>query len=121
MKYITVPDPITLSNGGEIIPGMKETTLYLFLNQHALNDKAFGEGFKAISAGGRIQTAVKDSKPGDVIPLEESDYDMLKAAIDRPNQVAGQPMSPEAARQFLPFMEAVMDPSDKAVKAVKSK
>ena len=71
------------------------------------------------SCHGLLAAGVVAAAGGDVVALEDADFDMLKAAIEHPNQVAGAPMAPEAARQYIPFLSAIMKASDKAIKSVK--
>lgn len=117
MKYITRHAPIHLKNeDGSKVEGLKPLTHEQYVNRYLLNDKAFGQesGFHAIISGGKIQTAFQGNSKE--IALEDADYDRLKAAIENPQQVAGQPMSPEMARQYRTMAAFIMVASDKPAK-----
>lgn len=115
IKPISLKDPAT----GEVVKSVPALSHERWVNNHPLADKKFVANFKAIMAGGRIQAAFEGTSQE--IALEDDHYDMLKAALENPEPMVGQQMTPEMARQYLPFMAAIMSATDKPVKKPKAK
>ena len=112
--YIERQPAISLKEkDGTVVKAIPELSNEDYANQHWLNDKRFApsEGFAAVMMGGRIQQAYKGNS--EEIVLAEEDYNVLVEVLDKPQPVAGQPLSPEMGRQYKPFPISVMEASNK--------
>ena len=122
MKYIKRLKPIFLHNkDGSIVASVEALSHEDYVDQYYINDKRFGAsaGCKGVLAGGKVQVAFQGT--ASVISLEDSDYELLIAAIETPDPFPGSGMmSPEMARQYAPFMRAIMDATDKPPKKEKA-
>lgn len=117
MKYFDRHKPIQITDPktGKAVASLKPLSHEGYANDYPLSDKKFVTGFKAITTGGAIQKAFQGTSAE--IALEDDHYDLLKSAIENPDQQT--PISPEMARQYLPFMESIMKPRDKPAKKEK--
>jgi hypothetical protein len=117
MKYFKRHPPISLHEpDGTRVASILPLSMEDYFNLHILNDKRFSpaEGFKAVMAGGRIQVALQGKSAE--VALEDAEYEIVKAVIETPNQVAGNPLSPEMGRQYLPHPQAILSSSDRPAK-----
>lgn len=111
MKTIQLIQPIQLTNrDGSPVEGITPTSFCEYVDTHLLNDKVFSGPFKSICAGLDIRTAFKKAEEeGGPILLDDATHFLLKSTIENPQQVAGPMLTPEAARQYLPFMRAIIE------------
>lgn len=111
MKTIQLIQPIHLTDReGTPIEGIKPTSFCEYVDTYLLNDKVFSGPFKSICAGLDIRSAFrKAEEEGGPILLDDSTHALLKSTLENPQQVAGSMLTPEAARQYLPFMRAIID------------
>jgi len=106
MKYITIPEDLTL---GQDEKGEPVTQPFqAWLSSSPLNSKAFGASGKTLRQSVAIEARFKDKKPGDTVPLEEEEYTLLSGAVETPEGGFNTPI----AKLFLSFMDAVADATD---------
>lgn len=115
MRYFTVPETVILKNPitGEV---GKAYNFYEFAQNTLLGEKRFGKSVKELRAAVRIGDVLRDKKPGDVIALESSDWDILKDVAEAPE--GGY--LPGIATQVIGYIEAVIGAAEKAPELVKS-
>lgn len=97
MKTIASPEPVTAGDG---------TTVALadFVRHALLVDQRFNASGAGIRAAARIETAL-GSEP---IALEETDYELLSEAVERPQPMPNMPAYPlRPARLCAPLLEAI--------------
>jgi hypothetical protein len=103
MRYFTRPQPIQLRDRDKT-PIHEPIPFARWLEGFPLEDgQVFGSGVDAAKSGRRILAAVEQSNG--VIALEEADWERVCKAIRSPSQK----WQPLLARQYVPFMDAVLD------------
>ena len=86
-----------------------------FLKQRSADDSFGTQGVKGLQSSAAIRAAIGDCKPGDVIVLDEDDWERLKAAVEMPSAQGGDGKllavgyNSVAGPQLMPFMRAVLD------------
>lgn len=117
MKYFRVPNPIhardprtgepMLEMQGEpprptpIVKSLRDVAFELWLN----DGRAVEGGRKAIKRWDKVCDAFDGAEPGEVIALEDQDWEMLRKIIEAPKVMYGALLM----RQMLPFIDAVLD------------
>ena len=111
MRYVQVKEdiqilvggePWTDSNGGVMPPW----TFARYLENIVLVDPAMGTTYKALKSCDMVGEQFKDAILGTWMPVEDAHWEMLKNAIENPK---GGGVSPSILRQFIPFMDAVLN------------
>lgn len=117
MKFIKIIHDIQICdpNTGMPVQGIPKMSHSKYVDSWPLNDKRFGSesGFGGIMAGSRIQLAFREAAIGEIIALDEADYKILKQSIMDPQLVTGGQATPEVVRQYLPFMESIVNAKEK--------
>jgi len=112
MKYVQVKDEIqVMANGkpwkekpnGEVMP---PTSFSDYLENIVLPDPAMGTGYKALKACALIEKQFASVAPGEWVAVEDAHWEMMKRTIENPK---GSGIHPGVLRQFIPFMDAVID------------
>ena len=111
MRYVEVKREIQVMMDGE---PWKETdgstmgpwSFLRYLANIVLPDPAMGTGYKALKACALIEQQFKDAAPHAYVAVEEEHWNILKAAIENPK---GGGIHSGVLRQFIPFMDAVLD------------
>lgn len=103
MRYIKTPAAIQVTDRSKEPVG-DPVAFSTWLEGFPLNDeRVFGSGLRAIRSARRILENTANANG--VIALEESDWEALCKAINAPSR----PWQPAIARQYIPFMEAVVN------------
>jgi hypothetical protein len=101
MRYLKRPHPIEIVIGKE---SKGEVEFATWLEGWPLNDaRVFGNGFDALKSARRILRVTAEANG--VIGYEEADWERLCKAVLSPSQ----PWQPIIARQYVEFMEAILD------------
>ncbi len=111
MKYVQVQDEIqVMANGkpwketnGTIMPPWSFSD---YLENVVLPDPQMGTSYKALKACALIDKQFEDVEPGEWVAVEEEHWNMMKVTIENPK---GSGIHPGVLRQFIPFMDAVID------------
>jgi len=125
MHYITVPsditprDPITEA---EIVAATPQT-FFRFLRANTLSDARFSSTIKGVFAIEKLSDLFRDASPGDVVAVEDADWELLKESSENPTRGTGRTAQAGfgdglLAVQFLPFLRAIIDAPDKPLKVV---
>ena len=125
MHYVTVPEDITPRDTiteNEIVAASPQT-FYRFLRANILSDARFGSSIKGVLAIEKLGDLFRDAKPGDVVKVEDADWELMKEASEHPTRGTGRTATSGfgdglLAVQFLPFLRAIIDASDKALQVV---
>lgn len=111
MRYVTIPDPIQLKHPRtkEDLPGDPKTFLD-YAHDLWFNDPRVSESgpMKLRRWMKMVDKFEKFNKPGDVVVLDDTDWDRLKSIINEPKLV----LPPLTMAQLLPFAIAVLDAPD---------
>ena len=111
MKYVQVNDNIKIMANGQVcleedgIPG-KPWPFARYLERIVLQDPAIGTSYKALKACAIVDAQFKCAAVGSWVGVEEEHWNMLKDTIENPK---GGGISPGILRQFIPFMDAVLE------------
>ena len=97
MRFITVPPPIS-------IDGSTAVSLPVLVIATLLNDKTFLRGREAMKQADKIEGLFAAAGVGDVVPVEDADWLLLKQAADKPSSEYLP-----VARKLLPFLDAICD------------
>lgn len=111
MKYVQVKDDIQIMANGQLWresdgKAMPPWSFARYLENVVLPDPAMGTGYKALKACAIIESQFAGAAMGSWISVEEEHWNMLKTAIENPK---GGGISPGILRQFIPFMDAVLE------------
>ncbi len=111
MKYVQIPKDIQIMVNGEPWKDSDNTVMppWLFaryLENIVLADPAIGTAYKELKACVTVDALFKAASPGTWVGVEDTHWEMLKAAIENPK---GGGIPSAILRQFLPFMDAVLD------------
>ena len=99
MKTILKPEPVTAGDSTTV-------TLADFIRHALLVDQRFNASGAGIRAAARIETALA-SEP---IKLEETDFELLSAAVENPQPMQGMPPYPlRPARLCAPLLQAIKE------------
>mgnify|MGYP007063604129 CR=1 FL=1 len=110
MRYVEVPQPIQIKNlttgepitvDGSVIPWRMSR----YLSDIVLPDPALGKGYKADLVRSTIRASFKDANTGDVVPVEDEHYDMVRAVIEGPESTT----PPIVTMQLFPFQSAFVE------------
>ena len=91
---ITIPQPITLSDG-------KIMTFQEFVNDILLSDNQFGVKFSDLQIAHQIKTKIANAT--DRVDLEQPQYQKLLQVMESPTKG----YNPIGAMQLMPFFEAI--------------
>lgn len=114
MKYVEVPEDIqVIVNGtswmdaqGNAVPPW---SLYRYLENIVLADPSIGTTYAALKSCNKISDQFEKAKPGDVIGVEDAHWSVLQGTINAPK---GGGVSAQILRQFIPFMDAILQATD---------
>lgn len=111
MKYIKVKDDIQVLLNGEPWKDsdgsvMKPWSFSQYLERIVLADPSIGTGYKELKSCFTIEDQFKKAASGDWVVIDEEHWNMLKSTIENPK---GGGISPSILRQFIPFMDAVLE------------
>lgn len=120
MKYIAVPEQVTLKNlEDEAIKDSEgnEITLTLqdFIRQR-LGDVKFAEDMDSVLSVVQIKQALKESEGQDFIAIETKDWEKLAELVRHPSS----PYNPAVASSLVTFMKAVTEASNEKPGFVKT-
>lgn len=115
MKYVQVRDDIQVMLNGEPMeksPGKADDawSFSRYLENVVLPDPSIGTTYKALTSCATVSAQFKHAVSGTWVPVEDAHWEMLKGAIEDPK---GGGISPGILRQFLPFMQAVIEAESK--------
>lgn len=119
LRYVKVPENVKVklpSREGEV---EAEMTFAEFVRSLLDNNPLWGKSYKNIRAGLAIEGAFKDKAPGTWVALSSDDWEMLKECIEKPQiggpggATEGFGFIPQAVRQLVPFMDSVVEATDK--------
>jgi hypothetical protein len=120
MKYITVPYALTINPTPEVLdanPSAKPESMTFdkYARLCWLDDqRAIEGGYVKQVRWAVVVQKLQHAKGGDLVELEDEDYESLKAIVEMPTRW----MPPMVMVQLLPFSQAVMDaPNAKPVTA----
>lgn len=115
MRYVTIPSDITLKNPRtkELSKDTKSFVSYAY--EVWFNDPKANTGPLKLRAWMKMVDAFDATKPGDVVELQETDYEALKAVVEAPGTV----YPPLFAIQLDAFSAAVLDAPSKDPRAEK--
>ncbi len=109
MKFIIVPEPVTLFNmsgsrvqreeGGDEPPW----PMLEFLRRWVLADIQWGKSGTMTRASARIEAAFEGAQPGDVVDLADEDHKRLRAIAEDPSH----PYNPVIVKQCVRFLDAI--------------
>lgn len=116
IKTITPPETLTLTldqiQNGETKTVEREYPFSEFVRKNLLALDHWGADYAAIKSAAAIDKALtKYDTCGDPIELAEEDWERLRATLTEPPR--GLSLRPEAGRQLLPYMDAILDASTK--------
>jgi hypothetical protein len=86
-----------------------------FLRQRSADDSFGTKGVKGLQASAAIRAAIGDREPGDVIVLDEDEWELLKLATEMPSAQRGDGTllavgyNSVAGPQLMPFIRAILD------------
>jgi len=110
MRYVTIPDPIQLTNrangnpltdnGADIPPW----TFHTFLLMRVLSDPGWGSNYAALRDAMHLDKTTDNLTPGAVLELTDDQWKKIVAIVERPQT----PLNPIAGMQLMPFMDAVI-------------
>ena len=105
MKYLTIPEDIVLGKDqeGKDVKG----SFFQWLDGNPLNDEKFGKSAANLRMSVSIAKRVEGKAPGEVVPLEDKEWEILNEAIETPSSGYRTVF----AKLFIPFMDAVKDAS----------
>ena len=111
MKYVQVPKDIRIMVNGEPWKDsdgsiMKPWPFSRYLENIVLADPTIGTGYKELKACSIIDAQFKSVDPDTWIGVEDTHWEMLKNTIENPK---GGGISSGILRQFIPFMDAVLE------------
>lgn len=111
MKYVQVPQDIQIMVNGEPWQDsdgteMKPWSFGRYLENIVLADPAIGTEYKKLKACSIVDAQFKGTTPGTYVGVEDTYWEMLKDTIESPK---GGGISSSILRQFIPFMDAVLD------------
>lgn len=102
MKYVEVLNDIQIDDGNSA----ESWSLVRYLENIVLPDPSMGAGYKAIRSCAIVGEQFKDAVPGSWVGVEDEHWKMLKNTIENPK---GAQFSAASLRQFLPFMESILE------------
>lgn len=109
MRFITVPFAITIQPTPEAeLAGFKAETFTWskYARMCWLNDnRAIKDGFSKQIRWAAVVQKVNETKPGDLLELEDEDYNTLRSIVERPEMW----LPPLASMQLISFSQAVLD------------
>jgi hypothetical protein len=88
---------------GSVIPPW---TFHRYLENVVLPDPSIGTTYKALKACSEVDRQFQNVTPGEVVGVEDEHWAFLTNAIEAPK---GSGIHPGILRQFLPFMDAVLE------------
>ena len=111
MKYVQVKEDIQIfvdgkqwtDSSGVVMPPW---TFARYLENIVLVDPAMGTTYRALKSCDIVGEQFKDVIPGAWVPVEDAHWEMLKSAIENPK---GSGVLSSILRQFIPFMDAVLN------------
>lgn len=86
-----------------------------FLRQRSADDSFGTKGVKGLQASAAIRAAIGDCNPGDVVVLEEDDWELLKLATEMPSvqrpdgTLLAVGYNSVAGPQLMPFIRAIRE------------
>jgi hypothetical protein len=86
-----------------------------FLRERSADDSFGSRGVKGLQASAAIRAAIGDCKPGDVITLDDDDWELLKLATEMPNaqgpdgKLIAVGYNSVAGPQLMPFIRSILD------------
>jgi len=110
MKYVLIPDDVQL-----LVNGQPELTangkvdswsISRYLETVVLADPGIGTDYKSLKACFAIDAAFVKAIPGKYVEVDEDHWKKIKETIENPK---GGGISPSILRQFLPFMDAIVE------------
>lgn len=108
MKYIRVPEPVTVCDieGNPVLfDGKTEAITFERFVLARLTDPKFAVSMANVLAAVAIREAVKNPSDG-VVELENEHYDLLRELVEHPSPQAAYPAG--LAHNLAPFMLAVV-------------
>lgn len=111
MKYIEVKEAIPIvvnghpwmdSDGSK----MPSWSFVRYLENIVLPDPAIGTKYKELKACSILEKQFESAAPGKWVGVEDAHWEMIKVAVEEPK---GGGIHPGVLRQFLPFMDAILD------------
>jgi len=111
LRYVKVPEDIQIMvNGKPWVESdgtvMKPWSLPRYIENIVLADPAIGTDYKSLKACFEIDAKFKLAVLDEWVELEEAHWEILRSTIENPK---GGGVSPSILRQFLPFMDAVLE------------
>lgn len=88
MKYFIVPEDIKLIDLVTRQETEQTYTFFRWLQEWVLMDVRFGASWKTGRTATKISDAFFNQSAGAVIALEDSDYDLLKEAVEEPQHTS---------------------------------
>lgn len=91
MKYLIVPETIevnikNLNKSTNLIEILKVSIPFSqFVLDSVLPDQKFGHTMARILACIELKSIFKDCKPGDIIPIEDKNVEILKSIVEEPS------------------------------------
>jgi len=111
MRYVTVPEPIKLyepisgkpfqvldekaeqptldqrrAGAQQITKDDEPVDFYKWLKSFVLQDEKFNKGFSSWEMVSRIQVAFREATPGDVVAVDEGDWDLASDVAKEPTK-----------------------------------
>lgn len=122
MKYLRVPDDIEImvngqrwmDSSGNIDPPWSFSR---YLENIVLADPAIGTTYKDLKACSIVENQFKDATVDTWMGVEDAHWERLKSVIENPKG-GGIPSS--VLRQFLPFMDAILEAKSKKPDDIKN-
>jgi hypothetical protein len=126
MRYVVVPEnitPINYATGKPLVIGLggkdgatgEPWTFHRYLSVVVFDDRKLGASRKHAKAVKKVHKLFKDASPGDVVAVEDWDWEQVKTVIDEPTT----PQSGTLSAQFTEFMDAWCDAKEEAPKVEK--
>lgn len=120
MKYVLIPDDIQLLVNGQ--PELDANgkvdswSISRYLETVVLADPGIGTDYKSLKACFAVDEAFLKAVPGKYVEVDYDHWEKLKETIENPK---GGGISPSILRQFLPFMDAIIEAKDTKPEEVK--
>lgn len=116
MKYVHVPKdiqimipnpcPLCRASVGDVNVKAEMWSHARYVDNIILPDPAIGTEYKSLKACSIMDANFKNAIVGKCVEVEDAHWEMLKTAIENPK---GGGISSSILRQFLPFMDAVLE------------
>lgn len=102
MKYIKIPEPITLTHKN--LAPQQPTSFYKWLEENMLGGAPFQKGYEGLKSAFDLMQSMKNAEVGTWVPVEKTTWDRLIEALNTVEWT-----HPVIALQYLPFMDAIKE------------